>query len=209
MPDGSYGIYPKPRALQISEILEVVQHYRTVALNAIQANFDGIEIHGVHRYLIDQFLKDRINDHRDEYGGSLANRSEAVGADRIAVQISPTIDHLDATGFNSLNLGLAVIERLNELQLKLRSKLTYLHVTRPRYHAYGQTESGRHGSENEETHLMKTSKKSYEETFMCSGGFTRELGTQAVAEGDADLVLYGHLFISNPDMVFRLRINVP
>ncbi|MFQ6666987.1 hypothetical protein Gotur_033162 [Gossypium turneri] len=220
MPDGSYGIYPKPRALQISEIPEVVQHYRTAALNAIRAGFDGIEIHGAHGYLIDQFLKDGINDRRDEYGGSLANRckflmqivgsvAEAVGADRIAVRISPAIDHLDATDSNPLNLGLAVIERLNELQLKLGSKLAYLHVTQPRYHAYGQTESGRHGSEDEEAHLMRTLKRSYEGTFMCSGGFTRELGMQAVAEGDADLVSYGRLFISNPDLVFRLRINAP
>ncbi|KAK8348556.1 hypothetical protein V6Z11_A06G088900 [Gossypium hirsutum] len=199
MLDGSYGIYPKPRALQISEIPE---------------------IHGAHGYLIDQFLKDGINDRRDEYGGSLANRckflmqivgsvAEAVRADRIAVRISPAIDHLDATDTNPLNLGLAVIERLNELQLKLGSKLAYLHVTQPRYHAYGQTESGRHGSEDEEAHLMRTLKRSYEGTFMCSGGFTRELGMQAVAEGDADLVSYGRLFISNPDLVFRLRINAP
>ncbi|WRX34867.1 NADH:flavin oxidoreductase/NADH oxidase [Theobroma cacao] len=217
MPDGSYGIYPKPRALEIPEIQEAVEHYCRAALNAIRAGFDGIEIHGAHGYLIDQFLKDGINDRTDEYGGSLANRCKflmqivqavaaAIGADRVAVRISPAIDHLDATDSNPLNLGLAVIERLNQLQLLLGSKLAYLHVTQPRYHAYGQTESGQHGSEDEEAHLMRTLKRGYQGTFMCSGGFTRELGMQAVAEGDADLVSYGRLFISNPDLVLRLKL---
>ena len=133
----------------------------------------------------------------------------AIGADRVAVRFSPAIDHLDAVDSNPLNLGLAVIERLNKLQLQLGSKLAYLHVTQPRYHAYGQTESGRHGSEDEEAYLMRTLKRTYQGTFMCSGGFTRESGMQAVAEGDADLVSYGRLFISNPDLVLRLKVNAP
>ncbi|KHG19112.1 12-oxophytodienoate reductase 3 [Gossypium arboreum] len=220
MPDGSYGIYPKPRPLETSEIQEVVEHYRKAALNAIRAGFDGIEIHGAHGYLIDQFLKDGINDRTDEYGGSLANRckflmqivqavASAIGIDRVAVRMSPAIDHLDATDSNPLNLGLAVIERLNKLQLQLGSKLAYLHVTQPRYHAYGQTESGKHGNEDEEAYLLRALKRTYHGTFMCSGGFNRELGMQAVAEGDADLVSYGRLFISNPDLVFRLKVNAP
>ncbi|KAL1167705.1 hypothetical protein V6Z11_A05G035000 [Gossypium hirsutum] len=220
MPDGSYGIYPKPRPLETSEIQEVVEHYRKAALNAIRAGFDGIEIHGAHGYLIDQFLKDGINDRTDEYGGSLANRckflmqivqavASAIGIDRVAVRMSPAIDHLDATDSNPLNLGLAVIERLNKLQLQLGSKLAYLHVMQPRYHAYGQTESGKHGNEDEEAYLLRALKRTYHGTFMCSGGFNRELGMQAVAEGDADLVSYGRLFISNPDLVFRLKVNAP
>ncbi|KAB1669688.1 hypothetical protein ES319_1Z019900v1 [Gossypium barbadense] len=220
MPDGSYGIYPKPRPLETSEIQEVVEHYHKAALNAIRAGFDGIEIHGAHGYLIDQFLKDGINDRTDEYGGSLANRckflmqivqavASAIGIDRVAIRMSPAIDHLDATDSNPLNLGLAVIERLNKLQLQLGSKLAYLHVTQPRYHAYGQTESGKHGNEDEEAYLLKELKRTYQGTFMCSGGFNRELGMQAVAEGDADLVSYGRLFISNPDLVLRLKVNAP
>ncbi|CAL5398482.1 unnamed protein product [Camellia sinensis] len=237
MPDAKHGMYPNPRRLTISEILEVVEHYRQAALNAIEAvsmlniinmhimlvqctGFDGIEIHGAHGYLIDQFLKDGINDRMDEYGGSLANRCKfimqvvqavagAIGADRVGVRISPAIDHLDATDSDPLNLGLAVIDKLNKLQVVLGSRLTYLHVTQPRYTAYGQTESGRHGSEDEESKLMRTWRGAYQGTFICSGGFTRDLGIQAVAQGDADLVSYGRLFVSNPDLVLRLKLNAP
>ncbi|KAM7513047.1 hypothetical protein LguiB_011922 [Lonicera macranthoides] len=220
MPDATHGIYPEPRALAAHEILQVVEDYRLAALNAIEAGFDGIEIHGAHGYLIDQFLKDGINDRTDEYGGSISNRCKfllqivqavaaAIGPDRVGIRISPAIDHLDAMDSNPRILGLAVVERLNKLQLNLGSKLTYLHVTQPRYTAYGQTESGRHGSEDEEAELIRTWRRAFEGTFICSGGYTRELGLEAVARGDADLVSYGRLFISNPDLVLRLKINAP
>uniref|UniRef100_A0A803P373 NADH:flavin oxidoreductase/NADH oxidase N-terminal domain-containing protein n=1 Tax=Cannabis sativa TaxID=3483 RepID=A0A803P373_CANSA len=191
-----------------------------MAIHVHFTGFDGIEIHGAHGYLLDQFLKDGINDRTDEYGGSIDNRckfimqvveavASAIGASRVGVRISPAIDHLDAMDSDPLGLGLAVVERLNKLQLKQRSQLTYLHVTQPRYTAYGQTESGRPGSDEEEAHLIRTLRKNYEGTFMCSGGFTRELGMQALADGDADLVSYGRLFISNPDLVLRFKLNAP
>ena len=134
---------------------------------------------------------------------------KAIGAERVAVRISPAIDHLDAIDSDPLKLGLAVVDRLNKLQQESGSNLTYLHVTQPRYTAYGQTESGRPGSEEEEAHLMRNLRRAYNGTFMCSGGFTRELGIEAVAQGDADLVSYGRLFISNPDLVLRLKLNAP
>ncbi|BAF23889.1 12-oxophytodienoate reductase 7 [Oryza sativa Japonica Group] len=217
MPDGSYGKYPKPRRLAASEIPEIVEQYRQAAINAIEAGFDGIEIHGAHGYIIDQFLKDGINDRTDEYGGSLSNRCRfllevtravvsAIGADRVAVRISPAIDHLDAYDSDPIKLGMAVVERLNALQQQ-SGRLAYLHVTQPRYTAYGQTESGQHGSAEEESRLMRTLRGTYQGTFMCSGGYTRELGLEAVESGDADLVSYGRLFISNPDLVERFRLN--
>ncbi|KAH9617252.1 hypothetical protein KSS87_020781 [Heliosperma pusillum] len=220
LPDGSYGIYPAPRALAAHEIPVIVENYRQAALNAIRAGFDGVEIHGAHGYLIDQFLKDGINDRTDEYGGSLTKRcrflvevvqsvATAIGADRLAVRISPAIDHLDASDSNPLALGLAVVQSLNKLQTDLCSQLTYLHVTQPRYVAYGQTEMSRNGSEEEEAHLVRTLRKTYQGSFMCSGGYTRELGMEAVTLGDADLVSYGRLFISNPDLVERFKVNAP
>ncbi|TKY54424.1 12-oxophytodienoate reductase 3 [Spatholobus suberectus] len=152
MPDGSHGVYPEPRALNTSEIPEIVQHYRQAAINAVRAGFDGIEIHGAHGYLIDQFLKDGINDRTDEYGGSLENRCRflmqvvqavvsAIGAERVALRISPAIDHMDAFDSDPLGLGLAVIERLNNFQKEVGIKLTYLHVTQPRFTLHDQIET--------------------------------------------------------------------
>lgn len=183
------------------------------------SGFDGIEIHGAHGYLIDQFLKDGINDRTDGYGGSLSNRCRfllevtravisAIGADRVAVRVSPAIDHLDAYDSDPMQLGMAVVDRINALQQQT-GRLAYLHVTQPRYTAYGQTESGKQGSAEEEAELMRTLRGAYQGTFMCSGGYTRELGLEAVASGDADLVSYGRLFISNPDLVERFRRNTP
>ncbi|CAI0387467.1 unnamed protein product [Linum tenue] len=218
MPDGTWAPYPTPRQLQTSEIPLVVDSYRKAAVNAIRAGFDGIEIHGAHGYLIDQFLKDGINDRTDNYGGNLENRCRfltevvqavisAIGASRLGVRISPAIDHLDAIDSDPLKLGLAVVERLNSLQRQAGSKLAYLHVTQPRYTAYGQAESGRPGSEEEEAELMRTLRSSYDGTFMASGAYTRELGMAAVGSGDADLVSYGRLFVSNPDLVARFKVN--
>ncbi|CAJ1940494.1 unnamed protein product [Sphenostylis stenocarpa] len=215
MPDGSLGVFTEPRALTTAEICEVVEHYRLSAINAIRAGFDGVEIHGAHGYLIDQFLKDAINDRTDEYGGSLENRcrflmqvieavASAIGAERVAVRISPAIDHMDAFDSDPLGLGLEVIERLNKFQKEKGTKLTYLHVTQPRF-TLMQTVS-----ENEEEKVyMQKWRKAYEGTFMCSGGFTRESGMEAVAEGHADLVSFGRLYISNPDLVSRFKLNAP
>lgn len=220
MPNGTYGNYSLPRPLPAHEISNVVNDYRQAALNAIEAGFDGVEIHSAHGYLIDQFLKDGINDRTDEYGGSFTNRcrfliqivqaiAAAIGSDRLGVRISPAIDHLDAMDSDPLNLGLTVIKNLNNLQKGIGSKLAYLHVTQPRYHAYGQTESGQHGTEEEEARMMRTWRNAYKGTFICSGGFNRELGLEAVANGDADLVSYGRPFIANPDLVSRLKGNAP
>lgn len=220
LPGGTTDFYPKPRPLKTSEIPEVVAHYRQAALNAIEAGFDGIEIHGAHGYLIDQFLKDGINDRTDEYGGSLSNRCKfiiqvlqavvsAIGTDRVGIRISPAIDHLDATDSDPQSLGLAVIHGINKLQLDSGSKLAYLHVTQPRYTVYGQTESGRHRSPDEEARLIRTWRRAYMGTFMCSGGYTRQLGIEAVEQGDADLVSYGRLFLANPDLVLRFKLNAP
>ncbi|KAE8653444.1 12-oxophytodienoate reductase 3 [Cucumis sativus] len=220
LPDGSYGTYPSPRALGTYEIEAVVEQYRQAALNAIRAGFDGIEIHSAHGYLLDQFLKDGINDRTDGFGGSLTNRSRfllkvvqavvsAIGSYRVGVRISPAIDHLDAMDSNPLKLGLHVVDQLNELQQQVGGKLSYLHVTQPRYTAYGQTESGRPGSEDEEAEFMRTLRRAYEGTFICSGGFTRKLGVEAIENGDADLVSYGRLFIANPDLALRFKLNAP
>ncbi|XP_037438659.1 12-oxophytodienoate reductase 7-like [Triticum dicoccoides] len=211
LPDGSYGTYPVPRCLATSEIPEVVEQYRQAAVNAMEAGFDGVEIHAAHGFIIDQFLKDGVNDRTDEYGGSLPSRCRfllevtratvsAVGPDRVAVRVSPTIDNLDAYDSDPARLGMAVVERLNALQEEVSSggQLAYLHLSRAMH-------SG--GNAEEEGRLMRAMRDAYRGTFMCGGGYTRELGMETVERGDADLVSYGRHFIANPDLVERFKLD--
>uniref|UniRef100_A0A1D1XRD7 12-oxophytodienoate reductase 7 n=1 Tax=Anthurium amnicola TaxID=1678845 RepID=A0A1D1XRD7_9ARAE len=210
MPNGSHGVFARPRRLASSDIPTLVQHFRQAALNAVlHAGFDGVEIHAAHGYLIDQFLKDGVNDRSDEYGGPLPNRCRflvevtravcaAVGPSRVGVRVSPAIDHLDASDSDPLALGLAIVGRLNALQRDSGERLAYLHVTRPRY-----TRTAAADDEEEGELLMRAWRDAYDGTFVCSGGHTGASGTEAVANGDADLVAYGRLFISNPDLVRR------
>ncbi|KAL6222043.1 hypothetical protein ACLB2K_005435 [Fragaria x ananassa] len=183
LPDGSQdSTHPQPRRLETQEIPHIVEQHRGAAVNAIQAGFDGIEIHGGHGYLIYQILKDGINDRTDEYGGSLANRCkfmiqivqavvEAIGADKVAVRISPALDFYDATDSDPIGLGLAVIDMLNKLQHREGSKLAYLHVTLPRFTTYGLAPA--EFDEEREAQFIRTLREAYEGTFMASGGFTR------------------------------------
>ncbi|KAF7846530.1 hypothetical protein BT93_L4193 [Corymbia citriodora subsp. variegata] len=166
-----------------NHVWQVIEQYRRAAENAIRASLDGVEVHGAHGYLIDQFLKDSINDRTDEFGGSIENKcrflmeilktvAREVGANRMGLRISPAIDPMDAMDSNPLGLGLAVIERLNKFQ-------------------------------------AEAWRRAYQGTFMSSGGFTRELGIKALVDGDTDLISYGRLFISNPDLVHRFKVDVP
>ncbi|GMH04112.1 hypothetical protein Nepgr_005951 [Nepenthes gracilis] len=216
MPDGSQAEYPPPRRLETYEIPDVVADFGQASLNAIRAGFDGVEIHGAQGYLIDQFLKDTINDRTDEYGGSLDKRCKflldvtramvsAIGAERVAVRISPAIDYLDAIDSDPLGVGLAVVERLNKLQDEVGSKLTYLHVIQPRF----MNPEQKPVSEDEGAQLLKKLRNAYQGTFMSSGGYTKILGNEAVAHGDTDLVAFGRHFLSNPDLVKRFKLDAP
>lgn len=210
LPNAEHGVYARPRRLSELEIPSVVDDYRQAAANAMKAGFDGVEIHGAHGYLIDQFLKDGINDRKDAYGGDVSHRCRFlveilrsvcsdIGPDRVALRISPAIDHIDATESDPMSLGLAVIEELN----RRFPRLAYLHITHPRYVASGNIV----GSEEENKKMMRRWRDAYRGCFMASGGYTKELGMKALADNDADLVSYGRLFISNPDLVNRFKTD--
>lgn len=192
-----------PRALTATEIPKVVEQFRQAARNALVAGFDGVEIHAAHGYLIDQFFKDGVNDRSDEYGGSIENRCRfglqvisaivhEIGADRTSVRISPVIDHVGAADTNPRALGLYLVEQLNSF------KLAYLHLTEPRYTSQGVTET---------TENCMDFIRAYNGVVMSSGGYTRESGMEAIRSGYADLVAYGRLFISNPDLPIRFAFN--
>ncbi|KAL9437713.1 hypothetical protein AB3S75_023563 [Citrus x aurantiifolia] len=107
-PNGGFNAaeFTPPRRLRTGEIPQIVNDFRIATRNAIEAGFDGVEIHGANGYLIDQFLKDQVNDRTDQYGGSLENRcrfalelveavANEIGADKIGLRLSPFADYLD------------------------------------------------------------------------------------------------------------------
>ena len=194
-----------PRALRTDEMAGVVADYRQAALNAMEAGFDGVEVHGANGYLIDQFLRDSINDRSDAYGGSIANRARflvdvmqavaaAIGGGRTGLRLSPVTPSNDA-GPESQPQALMehVVRQLEPLGL------AFLHLVE------GQTGGARDFAPFDYAALRRL----YSGAWMVNNGYTRDMALQAVSSGAADLVAFGKPFIANPDLGRRLRENAP
>ncbi|KAK9141621.1 hypothetical protein Syun_011021 [Stephania yunnanensis] len=199
--------FSTPRRLRTEEIPEIVNDFRTAARNAIEAGFDGVEIHGAHGYLLDQFMKDKVNDRTDEYGGSLENRcrfplevveavAEEIGADRVGIRLSPFSEFSEAADSNPEALALYMAESLNKFGI------VYCHMVEPRLKLSTAIIS-------ETPFTLQPMRKAFKGTFIAAGGYTREEGNKAIADGRADLVAYGKWFIANPDLPRRFELVAP
>ncbi len=197
-----------PRALALDEISGVIEEFRQGAERAKAAGFDGVELHGANGYLPDQFLQDGSNHRDDAYGGPIENRTrfmlevvEALvsvwGGDRVAIRISPSGRFGTMSDSNPAATFGYVAEKLN------RFGLAYLHVIEPRIRGYEDLEL------NAPAVASRSLRGIFKGTIMAAGGFTRESSDKILAEGSADLVAFGRLFISNPDLPERLRRNAP
>ncbi|KAJ3675329.1 hypothetical protein LUZ60_004371 [Juncus effusus] len=195
-----------PRRLETEEIPSIVNDFRTAARNAIEAGFDGVELHGAHGYLIDQFLRDGINDRTDKYGGSLENRcrfalevvqavSEEIGPDRVGIRFSPYTNFMDAVDSDPDALSLYLVNQLNKYNI------LYCHMVEPRM----ETISDPVETEKNSFQFRKT----FNGTFIVAGGYHREEGNKAIESGYADLIAYGRIFLANPDLPKRFELNAP
>ncbi len=194
-----------PRALRTDEIPALVQSYRDAACRAIEAGFDGVEVHGANGYLIDQFLRDSINDRTDGYGGSIENRTRLlrevmqavtaeIGGGRTGLRLSPVTPSNDAgQDSNPQALFNAAVEQLAPLGL------AFLHVV----------EGATGGPRDVAPFDYEQLRRRFPGAWMVNNGYTREMALEAVAGGRADLVAVGRPFISNPDLVRRWRENAP
>ncbi|KGN63055.1 12-oxophytodienoate reductase 1 [Cucumis sativus] len=198
--------FTPPRRLRTDEIPQIVNDFRLAARNAIEAGFDGVEIHGAHGYLIEQFMKDQVNDRTDQYGGSLENRCrfalevvEAVvneiGGDRVGIRLSPFADFMEAGDSNPKALGVYMAESLNKYGI------LYCHMVEPRM---------RNVLEKVQCpHSLLPMRKAFNGTFIAAGGYDKEDGNKTIAENRADLIAYGRWFLANPDLPKRFEINAP
>jgi len=197
-PTGMQDI-PVPRTLSIEEIRQTVADFAFAARRAMEANADGVEIHGANTYLIQQFFAPSANARADEYGGSIENRARfalevvkavagEIGADRTAIRLSPgtTIWGIDE-GPEGPDLYHYLVAELDKLGL------AYLHIMHQ-------------GNEP----LLTDIRKLWREALILNRpGRPREQIGADIASGLADLEAYGQLVLANPDFVERLKQNAP
>jgi len=192
-----------PRALGVDEIPSIVEHYRHAATCAIDAGFDGVEIHAANGYLLDQFLRDSTNHRTDSYGGSIDNRirflsevvtavCSAIGADKVGVRISPVNTFNDIDDSDPQLLFNRVAEVLGGIGV------VYLHVV----------EVSMVG-ESDVSVDMQEIRRRFCGVYIANGGYNRERGNAAIADGEADFVAFGVPFLANPDLPERFRRDAP
>lgn len=193
-----------PKAMTIKDIQQVVDEFVRAARCAIEAGFDGVEIHAANGYLIDQFLRTTTNKRKDAYGGGLENRvrflveviknvSNAVGADQIGVRFSP---YVKAEGTNDPLIEetlLYAIERMDEF------KIGYIHLCEPDW-----KESPKISDE-----FRQRMRKLYSRTIIVTGDKTPDEAERLLQANYADLIGFGRSFLANPDFPCRVLQNAP
>jgi len=190
--------YVTPRALGLHEIPAIVAAYKQGAAHALQAGFDGVEIHGANGYLLDQFLQDSTNHRQDAYGGSLENRArlllevtdavlEVWEPGRVGVHLAPrgdTADMGDSDPRRTFGYVATELGRRRIAFLAAREKL---------------------GPDR----LGPELKKLFGGAFIANEGFDQETAEQVLRAGEADAVAFGKSYIANPDLVERFRLGAP
>jgi N-ethylmaleimide reductase len=208
--DGKIVDYEMPRALETSEIPAMIDAYREGAKNALQAGFDGVEIHGANGYLIEQFLQSRSNLRTDQYGGGIENRVRFLmevtqaaidvwGADRVGVRLSPYGIANGSGEADPMPLYSHAIKSLDKLGL------AYLHFIEPRSSGAGRAEVNHQNVPS----AMVLYRPMWRGKLISAGGFTGETAEAGIAAGHADAIAFGRIFISNPDLPRRLQHGYP
>jgi len=194
-----------PRALEFREIPGIVEQYGRAAQNAKEAEFDGVEIHAANGYLLDQFLRDKTNRRVDRYGGSIENRArlllevaEAVaavwGGERVGVRLSPMNpfnDIADSDPASTFGHAIRALDRLG---------LAYLHLVEPEPSAVAP------GGARLDARYFRPM---WRGPIIANRGYDLQRATEIIAEGSADLVAFGVLFLANPDLPERFRRGAP
>jgi N-ethylmaleimide reductase len=197
------------RALVTEEIPGIVNDYFSASLNAVEAGFDGVEIHGANGYLPDQFLHDGSNLRTDKYGGNIENRCRfvlevteaccsAIGSERVGIRLSPSGANQGMFDSDVVRLYEFLIQKLNDFDL------AYLHLMEP-YVALDPPDKYAHYLKVVTPYFRKY----FNGILITNVGYNFETGNRVLQEKHADLVAFGKLFISNPDLVYRFSKNAP
>ena len=192
-----------PRAMTAQDVADCVEEYVQAARLAMEAGFDGVEIHAANGYLIEQFLNANVNQRTDHYGGSAEARNrfaleiaravvKAIGAQRVGIRLSPH-GVLNATGAfaETQTQYLELVQALSSLGL------LYIHLL----------DHSAMGTPPVPAELKTKLRAAFNGLFILAGGFDREKAESALSNGQADLIAFGRPFIGNPDFVERLRTH--
>jgi N-ethylmaleimide reductase len=201
---GKFADVSEPRALELTEIPGIIADFRKAAANAIAAAFDGVEIHGANGYLLDQFARDSSNKRTDDYGGSIQNRArlmlevaaavaKEIGPERTGIRISPVTPANDVSDSNPQALFDYIVDELNKL------KLVYIHVI----------EGATGGPRDIAPFDYASLRKRFSGSYIGNNAYDRALADKQLDANAADLIAFGKPFISNPDLVERLKRNAP
>jgi N-ethylmaleimide reductase len=196
--------YETPHALTLEEINQIKHDYKQAAMNAIEAGFDGVELHAAFGYLPNQFLADSANHRTDNYGGSHENKNRfvlevmqelvtAVGSDKAAIRLSPTSTYNNITHTNPVEQFTLLIDELNKLPL------SYIHLMNVPF----PTDQ----FPNYPMNTIDTFGKLSKHPVIANCGYTRETGEAEIEKGIAILISYGSLFLANPDLPKRFELN--
>ncbi|MDO6707223.1 alkene reductase [Photobacterium sp. 1_MG-2023] len=195
---------PVPRALTTNEIQSVIADYRQAAIHAIDAGFDGVEIHGANGYLIDQFLRQTSNQRTDEYGGSLENRirfatevvnavSDAIGAKRVGIRLAPFITQ---RGMNDPQATDAILLAARYFE---QTGIAYVHLA----------EADWDDAPEVTPEFRQALRETFSGSIMVAGNYTAEKAHDLMQAGLVDLVAFGRSFLANPDLPFRMKHQLP
>ena len=192
-----------PRAMTAADIARTVDEYATSAQLAIEAGFDGVELHAANGYLIEQFLNANVNQRSDAYGGSIEGRNRfalevaratvaAIGAERIGIRLSPHGALNGTGGFADVDAQYLDLTRsLSGLGLQ------YLHLL----------DHSAMGAPPVPAELKARLRDAFKGVFILAGGFDRNSAEVALEAGQADLIAFAREFLANPDLVERMRTN--
>lgn len=196
-----------PKEMSIEEIKEAVLDFKNAAQNAMEAGFNGVEIHSSNGYLLHQFFNATSNKRKDEYGGSIENRSrilfevldaikEVMPENMIGLRLNPSLHGIFGMTMDEETIPTFdhIIKKLNEYDL------AYLHLSEP----FNDVSDIPYA----ETEIAKRYRPLYKGTIIINAGFDQESGNKIIEEGNADLVAFGKPYISNPDLVERFEQNV-
>lgn len=196
--------YETPQELTTAEIKQIVKDYGLAARNAIDAGFDGVELHAAFGYLPNQFLSESANLRTDEYGGSIENRNrfvlevmrelvDASGSDKVGIKLSPTVYYNNIENSDPVAQFKPLIEALNELPL------AYIHLMNGMF----PLDNYPHYPEN----AVETFGSISNHLVIANAGFNKDSGEAELEKGIAKIISYGSLFLANPDLPKRFELN--